>query len=128
MARRLKFLNAILCEHVAQGSNKKHTLVNAYSGDIVVDRFPADLTFGIYVEMAAGAPLEMDIELRLSNKVIAKVHAIFPVSNSEKPSTLVIPHIQLPVPEETTFSVVATADGYAATTLIDKKLFQGDLD
>jgi hypothetical protein len=127
MARRLKFLNAILCEHVAQGANKKHTLINAYSGDVVVDRFPADLAFGIYVEMAAGAPPEMDVELRLANRAFAKLHAVFPSSNADKPSTLVVPHIQLPVAEETAFSVVAKADGYAATTLIEKKLFQGDL-
>ncbi|MBN9308226.1 hypothetical protein, partial [Devosia sp.] len=60
MAKKLKFLNAILCEHVVAGANKKHTLINVFGGNIIVEQLPATLTFGLYVEMAAGSPPEMD--------------------------------------------------------------------
>ena len=35
MAAKLKFSNAILCEHVVSGGSGKHTLINVYGGDIL---------------------------------------------------------------------------------------------
>lgn len=127
MPRKIKFLNALLCEHVVMGANKKHTLINVYSGNIIVGQLPANLTFGLYVEMAAGSPPEMDVELRMDGKPFGKIVAQFPGNHMEQQSNLVVPLIQVGIDKDLTFSVVATADGYANTTLIKKRISIGEV-
>ena len=127
MAKKLKFHNAILCEHVVLGANKKHTLINVYSGDIIMGEMPAMLTLGLYVEMAAGAPAMMDIELQFDHVAFAKIKARFPAGNEEKPSNLVVPLIQASIEKNLTFSAVATADGYVKTTILEKRISKGEI-
>ncbi|MHB1101990.1 MAG: hypothetical protein ACYC0C_04245 [Devosia sp.] len=127
MAKKLKFYNAIVCEHVVAGANRKHTLINVYSGDIIMGEMPAPLNLGLFVEMAAGAPPMMEVELQFDRVAFAKITARFPAGNEEKPSNLVVPLIQAPIDKDLTFSVVATAEGYAKTTLIEKRIYRGSV-
>ena len=40
-----------LCDYASKGERNKHTLVNVYSGDVIVGSFPAQLHFGFYAEI-----------------------------------------------------------------------------
>ena len=53
MAKTLKFANVITCEHVVAGSMNKPTLIGVYSGDILIESFPAGITIGVYIEHIA---------------------------------------------------------------------------
>lgn len=124
MAKKLKFHNAILCEHVVAGANRKQTLINVYSGDIIMGEMPAPLNLGLFIEMAAGSPLTMEVELQFDKVAFAKITAKFPHGNEGKPSNLVVSLIQATIEKDLTFSVVATAEGYAKTTIIEKRIYK----
>lgn len=123
---KLKITNALLCEHAVAGANNKHTLINVYSGDIVVATLPATLTFGLYVDISVEtSPAEMTIDMKMDGRVFATIGATFPKPSTSQGSTLVIPLIQAGIDKDLVFEVVAKAEGYSPTTLIKKRIYKG---
>ncbi|MBN9310192.1 hypothetical protein, partial [Devosia sp.] len=80
---------------------------------------------GLYVEMAAGSPPEMDVELQMDGKAFARIAAKFAGGRVNQPSNLILPLIQVGIDKDLTFSVVATAEGFAKTTIIEKTVSKG---
>lgn len=126
MAKRLKILNAILCEHVVAGAGGKFTLVNVFSGDIVLATMPATLTFGLYVELAKETtPPSLKVEFLYDGDVVVALQAQFPAPDPNAPVTvLAVPVMHTGVDKDLSFEVVASAEGYARTLIMKKRIFK----
>lgn len=125
MAKRLRVGNAMLCEHVVPGANNKHSIINLYSGDVIIwSSLPTAIMFGLYVEFLDDLPGILDVEMRLDGKMFASFKAEFPVA-SGTPYILTLPLFQLGVDRDLTFDVIAKAEGFAATKVISKRITQG---
>ncbi len=132
MAARGRFGNIVLCEHVVQSSGNKHTLVNAYSGDILVATLPARLMLGLYVEYCpAAGEREIQLEIRLDRKTFARLRAVLTVLTGGAPETagaigvIVLPVFEVGVDRPLTLSVVAHAHAGPARTVLRKKIALG---
>lgn len=68
----LKVGNALACEHIVEGLNGKHTLINTYTGDIFASEFPARIPVSFYIEVTAKHPYigRLDISLQLGRSEI----------------------------------------------------------
>jgi hypothetical protein len=68
--------NAVVCEYVAAGENGKTSLINVYSGDIIVSALPSSLHLGIYIELIPETDGDIDIqmEIMLGEKMLAEAH------------------------------------------------------
>ena len=74
MAKKIKFENAVLCEFAAQGSNNKPILINVYSGDIITASMPANLSFGLFIEVAGGQDMPAaGLDIKLNKQRIVRV-------------------------------------------------------
>lgn len=122
MAAKLKFANAMLCEHVVSGGSGKHTLVNVYSGDILVKEFPARLAMGFYVEHVADRPGGMWISILRGKGEIAKVHVAVVAQGGQLSGVVAVPLFEFIADEETTIEFVAGMDGSAKTPILKKKI------
>jgi hypothetical protein len=125
--KKVKIGNAVLCEHVAQGANNKHILINTYSGDIIVQSFPANIPLGFYIEMEMpdAAPREIDVDLVYGGKtrVIAKAT----VSGMGGMGVLAIPLVPFTLERPGKFEVYISAYGVARTIAIRKNISQGNV-
>lgn len=126
MKRLLKPGNAIAAEYIARGENGKHTIINAYTGNIRVQELPARFPLGFYLEVLphADTPSELRIELKIGQKTRAEIKSVFEFEEG-KGGLLVIPQIQMEIPKATDITVVAHADGYAPVTLFKTSVEQG---
>ncbi|MVB00187.1 hypothetical protein GN330_23345 [Nitratireductor sp. CAU 1489] len=127
MAKLLKFGNAIVCEFAAKGERNKHTLVNVFSGDIVVQQMPARLHLGLYVEYLPEVEGNQDISLRikLDEKVFAKFQVKFKELSAKSPTAIVIQAMQVGIDNDAVFSVEAESQGYRNTKVLSKRIYQG---
>lgn len=126
LAKKIKFMNSVLCEHaIPSAPLRKHTLVNVYSGDIIVAVLPAELTFGFYLEVAPPFPSKMQVELKMDGKVFAKLDASLPQDPHLKQSVLVLPLVQVGVDKDLTFEITGLAEGFIRTSFIRKRISQG---
>jgi hypothetical protein len=130
MAKKFKVGNALLADYVGQGNRNKHTLVNVYAGDVIVQKFPVDLAFGVYVELLLastdGAPSEFEVELMFGGKPVLKAKGRVKVEGSGKNTIFVIPMFQLTVENEGQLELKISAEGFNRTTLISKHVSQGE--
>lgn len=121
---KIKYGNVVLCEYVGQGSQNKPILINVYSGDIVVSKLPADLSIGLFFELAAGQSIKtIRLEMRLDARLAVAAEMV--VVNSQGGSALVIPQFPLKVEKDSVFEIKAFSDGYAPTVLATKRIFEG---
>jgi len=132
MAKAPKFGNVVLCEHVVSGVGNKHTLVNVFSGDIIVSELPARLFFGLYAEYYApedGSFKDISIELRLNGKTFARivVSALGAVTPGDA-GVVAVPIFELGVDNDLALSVVARVDGHKPQTLMTKQIRQGTVE
>ena len=127
MKKPLKFENASLCEYVAKGSGNKHTLVNVFSGDVIVSEMPAQMTFGIYVEL-----VPEDIESPITIQITIDGNMIIelpPVDASElaqgRRMNIVVQSFPLRIDKDVTFEVIGSAPNRKRTTILSKRLYKG---
>ena len=75
MAKSLKFGNVVLCEYVAKGEKNKYTLINVFSGDVIVVDLPAKLNFGLYMEYLPDAvgPRKLTLSMMLDKKKFGQI-------------------------------------------------------
>lgn len=116
----------MLCDYVVAGVGGKHTLINVYSGDIIVSELPANLFLGTYLEIDPGFEARsLDIEVRIEGKKVVGMRAgagegqPLPIPTG---IALVLPQMQLQIPSDVLLEVIATADGYAPTTALSKRI------
>lgn len=127
MAKHLKFTNAVLCEHAVQGANNKPTLINVFAGDIIVAELPTILTFGLFIEMSRGSPSHMRVEFQNNGQPFAALVTDFPETRKHDIGTLLVPLIQAKIEKEMTLSIVGSAEGFAETTFLKKRISKGDI-
>lgn len=124
--KRLKVRNALACEYVAQGHNRKHSLINTYGDKVLVQSFPAliPLSFYIEIEVVEGMKGNVEFEIYENKKSKAKIEAGFePVVGSLL--TINIPQLPYNLDNPTNIKVVARCDGFADTALITQRVEVG---
>lgn len=136
MAVTPKFGNFILCEHVIQGIGNKYTLVNVYSGDILLSEFPATIALGLYAEFFSpkDAVIEFEVELTLNGKNIGTLMLTpndpsppSPPSGSNNPNILAVPLFNVHFVEESIFEAFLKLDGAKPKRLMSRRIFAGSI-
>lgn len=122
----MKLANAIACEYIAQGSNGKHTLVNCFSGDIIVAELPAIIVMAFYIEVVPNTigNTDVEIQVRLGKKTLAKIEAVFDFE-PPKMGLVVLPPLPIKVPERSELRVILTPKGGRSITAIRKTISEG---
>jgi hypothetical protein len=128
VSKKLKFKNSILCEYVAKGDRNKHTLVNVYSGDVIVGHFPANLHFALYFELLVDKPGDQQVTLHFStnNEKMAELSGRINTKKAGDIANIVIQAMPIIFDKETLFEVYASAESYAKTKVLSKKIFLGE--
>lgn len=127
MSRIVKFENVLLSEYVVVGQGNKHTLINVYSGDVVVQSFPARLMFAVYAEYKSltTSPYSLLIQVKVDKKVHAKLRANVEPAGDGLVGILAIPGLDLTVDRDVVLEVTVTPDNERAVSLFRKRIFQG---
>ncbi len=126
----IRFGNSVLCEHVVRGEHNKQTLINVYSGDIIVSAMPAKLHFGLYLEIIPDQDSElikMSLELLLGKATLAHVPMEFTNAKKLSNASIVLPIFELSTDVDTTIKVVLRQDGYKDTVAMTKRIFKGEI-
>lgn len=120
----LRFRNALICEYVARGNGNRHTLVNVFSGNIVLPNMPSGLSIGLYAEYVPdpGAPREVMIDVELRRKNVARLQVVIPHVAIVLPVTLALAALTFEVTGPGSLSFVASAEGYRRTTVVTKEI------
>ena len=126
----IRFATVAICDFATKSERNKHTLVNVYSGDIVVAEMPADLHFGFYAEaFLPDEPLDrIELELRLGDKEIARAQFRLSERADNKMAVLLIPAFRLTAEAEGDFEIIATAEGYVRSSILTKSIVHKRLD
>jgi hypothetical protein len=126
--RSLKFGNALFCEYVARGAGNKHTLVNVFSGDILVKELPGTLILSLYIEMLPQLrqQSEITIDLLVGRKPYVQFEASFESMRRDKTAVLVISPLHVEVQKDTFLRVVASSKGFQRTEVIRKRISEGE--
>lgn len=130
MAKSIKIGNAVLCEYVAQGNRNKFMLVNAYSGDVLVSKFPANLMFGLYMEFFLPDPTEevkINCHVKLEKEEIFVADIALKSSEPNKANLIILPQMRFEVDANTTLNIELKGDGFRKTKALSKKIFEGDV-
>lgn len=92
MTTPFKLGNVVVCEYIVEGANNKHTLINTYTGDILVKEFPASIAVAFYIEFIPVQDYhgELEITLLVGKKVAMKGAAELDFT-AGRPSVMAIP-------------------------------------
>lgn len=128
MTKSLKFGNVIVCEYASKGERNKFTLVNIFSGDIIVAEFPANLHLGLYLEYYPDFEGESDLSLdiNLDEDTLATMTAQTKDAIPGTSGVIIIPAIQLGIERDLTLNVVASKKGYKKVTVVSKRIYKGN--
>jgi len=124
MAKRLKFGNVVLCEHVIPSENNKFSLVNVYCGDIVVGEMPATLAFGFFIELIPQDldPVTIVLNIFYGNKQVGMIKADVKPGKRHEVGAISIPLFMISVESEQIIKVVASSEGYPDQIVLEKKI------
>lgn len=123
MSAAIKLGNVILCEHIVEGKNNKHTLINVYSGDILMSEFPGHIPVAFYIELLPGPPISshVEIKLMLGKKQVMRGGADISIS-AINTSVMAIPMGLLMIESPTALRLMVTADGAKPLKALEKKI------
>lgn len=124
----LSFKNAILCEEIRQEKSNKFILIGVFSGDIVVEKFPAQLGLSAYIEAIVSKPGQSSVWLRLSGpgEGEALIEAVLETTKADEAATLPLPRMDVSMTCEGTFRLSASEDQDTWVSLIEKEVIQRD--
>lgn len=124
----IKTGNVMAAEYIGLGANKKHNLINVYTGDILVQSLPAKLPFAFYIEIFPEEGMGNTLHLKViqNKKVKGQAEASFEFEPN-KIALIVLPAVQFDIPKETEIKIVASAEGYGPTTILKKKIMVGEI-
>jgi len=122
--KRFKVGNVVLCEHVVQGAGNKHTLVNVYTGDLLLQDVPGTIMLGLYVEIRPqpSIPPMIELDLRVGGKPLAAVQVSLENHDPSKPAILAIPMFPVEISEDTHLRIKLVAEGFQALTIVDRRV------
>jgi hypothetical protein len=119
----LKIGNAVVCEHVVNGGPGKHTLVNAYGGDLLLPDMPTTIVVGIYLEVIShDLPTAINVEVFLGKSLIMGAEVILSGHVPGNPAILAIPMLPLEVREPCTLRIRLSADGFRPVDALKKSI------
>lgn len=104
---RLKFKCVVICDDIRREDNGKQILIGVYSGNIVVEKFPANLVLSAWLQCTASETGDIPLNLRIVNgekEAVAggsgKVHVEVAAENM----SLTIPRLLVQVSTEDTLT------------------------
>lgn len=116
----LKVITAVACEHVAQGHNNKHVLVNVLSGSVLVPEFPATFPFALYlvVEPTVDSDTPVRVDVQLNKKTLAHAESVLPpLDDNSDVVVIALPAIPIIVEGPSEIRVVTSAEGHRNATI-----------
>ena len=124
----LKFGNVMLCDYVAKGDSNKFVLVNTYSGDIVVQHFPAAIPFGLYCEYLPDKIGKIDImlKIKIGSTIIAEAVVSIEVFDIN-PQVIVLSNFVSQFEDSNTIEILASSEEFKNTIVLSKKVYQGNV-
>jgi hypothetical protein len=129
MASKVKLGNVILCEYLVVGAGNKHTLINVFSGDVIVESLPAVLRLAMYIEYqtATDEAFNIIIDVKLDGKTLTKLRAEIETGHRHQTGILAIPGIEVGFDRNVTFGVRMTVDGEQPKTILKKQIYLGSV-
>lgn len=126
---KLKFGNVLMCDHATAGSNNKSTLVNVYSGDIVIPSVPANIVTGLYLEHIPdrSGPLELKLDYKLNGRISGTLTLSAEQVIKGQVGVILLPSLPIGIESGGVLKLIATAEGYAPTTVLTKKIIVGPI-
>lgn len=125
MAKPVTFVNTLLCEHVVPGLGNKNTLINVFSGDVLVTDFPARLLFGFYTDYIPHVPSgKVRIEINIDRKLFAYVDAEFKDTTIGTPGAIAVPVLEIGLDSDVDLTFVAKVEGAKSQTILKKRVYR----
>lgn len=112
------------------GQGNKPILIGVYTGDIIVAEFPATIWLGFFIDVKrpdVGSISTINLELHISDKVVARFEMAVPEPWPTDTATLTIPSGLLNLEGPTTIELIGEAEGFERTTFISKRVFHGEV-
>ena len=124
MAKNLKFGNIVLCEHVVRGEGGKSTLVNVYSGDIILSEAPVRMHMGVFIEYYPQKETDYDLflEFMLDKKLFAKLTAQIENNSDGNVGSINLPLMELNILTSCMLEINAFAEGFNKKTIVQKSI------
>lgn len=123
MSAPFKLGNVIACEYIVEGANNKHTLINTYAGDILVQEFPAAIAVAFYIELLPTRDYNGDLEITLmvEKKAAMKGGAKLNFAVGT-PSVMAIPMGLVTLPKAATFKLLIGLKGARPIKAVEKSV------
>lgn len=102
----MKIHNAIICDQVRKEDNGKHLLLGVYPTDALVSKFPATVSFVLWMQLYVDRNGEFDVEFRIQEdkKIVSSTKAAISVKDHSLPVTVALPPVVLKIDGECTLS------------------------
>lgn len=122
MSLPFKITNMLVAEYIVEGKDNKHTIINTYSGDVLVSDFPASIPVAFYME---AKPLKdysgmLSIKLMLGRDVAMEGGAHVDLRTGS-PAVIAIPTGLIKLKSATTMKLYVGIDGEAPIKAVAKK-------
>ena len=115
--------NIVMCEYVVEGVNNKHTLINTYAGDIIVNEVPAQIPIAFYMEFI---PTESKAEHLKMRILVGKKEAVGGTAEVEfeagRPAIMVVPMGILRIDETTSLQLFVQSGDDRPTKILERKI------
>lgn len=122
MTNPLKITNMIVAEYIVEGVNNKHTIINVYSGDILLSEIPASIPIAFYIEMKSSRDYSgtISIKLMLGKKVAMEGGANVEL-RAGNPAVMAIPTGLIALKSPTTMKLFIGIEGERPMKVVEKK-------
>jgi hypothetical protein len=101
--------------------SNKVVIAGMYSGNVLLDSFPSDLSVALYIEVRAEGDVDLDLDFYLKKTIVAKGSArITGVQPTVGPATLLFPPFTMHIPESTFLEVKASVNGAQPVSVLKK--------
>lgn len=120
---KIRVANALACEFTAEGVRNKHTAVNIYTGDILVNAFPAQIAMAFYIELMpdfTGTPMGK-VSIMFGNALLASLEAQF-TFQQRNPNILLLPQAMVKMPKAGKVRIVVEIEGQKPFTALSKSI------
>lgn len=118
-----KIGNVIMCEYIVEGVNNKHTLINTYAGDILVNEIPAQIPIAFYMEFIPTVSRTEHLKMRI---LVGGTEAVGGIAQVEfeagRPAILVISMGLLRVEKPTSLRVFIQSGEERPIKVLERKI------
>lgn len=117
-----KLTNMIAAEYIVEGVNNKHTIINVYAGDILLNEFPASIPIAFYMEMKSIRDYSgtLSIKLMLGKKVAMEGKASVDL-RAGNPTVMAIPTGLVALAAPTMMRLFVGIEGERPVKVVEKK-------